>query len=324
MGDLLRLLLAIGVAYLAVLLAWPFVRTRRVWALWLARGIGVAILFSVLIIPADRVGLRAIAALHLIELTFKVFDYARQVKRLEPDQLRRGSFLRFLIPLPGLSAVFGHREREWSQDRWGVSSLLGFLVAGGVFASGFVLLWVVTQIPAARSSFLLDHALKFVIFILAIEALSRAVYRLERFLGFQTSPIVRSAYLSVSVAELWSRFNTRVHHWLWHNVYRPAGGERSPVKGVFLVFLVSAAFHELMFGLATSRFDGYQFMFFMLQAPAVLASRSIMSWTKRHGAIGAAASRVVTVAWFFVTSMLFFHGVDRVFPFFYVSEPWLP
>ena len=101
---------------------------------------------------------------------------------------------------------------------------------------------------------------------------------------------------------------------------------RSPARGVFLVFLVSAALHEVMFGVATSRFDGYQFAFFFVQIPAVLASRPLISAAGRWGAAGAAAAHGATIAWFYATSMLFLHGGNRALPWFgyYASEPWLP
>jgi hypothetical protein len=40
--------------------------------------------------------------------------------------------------------------------------------------------------------------------------------------------------------------------------------------------------------------------------------------------VGGAAVRIVTAFWMYATSILFFHGVDRIFPFVYASDPWLP
>lgn len=44
----------------------------------------------------------------------------------------------------------------------------------------------------------------------------------------------------------------------------------------------------------------------------------------RAGFIGKAIAHSVTILWMYVTSVSFFHGVNRVFPFYYASEPWLP
>ena len=90
------------------------------------------------------------------------------------------------------------------------------------------------------------------------------------------------------------------------------------------VFLVSAALHELAFGIATSRFDGYQAAFFLVQAPAVMLSPHLAHLSVNWGWMGSALARTVTVCWMGATSVLFFHGVDRVFPWIYVSRPWLP
>jgi len=94
----------------------------------------------------------------------------------------------------------------------------------------------------------------------------------------------------------------------------------SPQSG----FLISAVVHELMFGIATSRFDGYQFLFFTLQGPAILASRPLSRWARRYGLFGITALRGSTIVWMYFTSMLFFHGVNRIFSFTYASTPWLP
>ena len=79
-----------------------------------------------------------------------------------------------------------------------------------------------------------------------------------------------------------------------------------------------------MFGIATSRLDGYQATFFLLQIPAVMLSRGFGTALQGWGAAGQIISRGLTILWFWATSVFFFHGVDRVFPFVYASEPWLP
>jgi hypothetical protein len=132
---------------------------------------------------------------------------------------------------------------------------------------------------------------------------------------------MRDFYLSLTPAEFWLRYNTRIHSWLEANVYRPCGGG---VRGVAAVFLFSAAFHELAFDIATSQPDGYQFAFFMLQAPAVIASPWLKRIADRYGNAGHGVVRTLTIVWFYFTSMLFFRGMDRIFPIVYASEPWLP
>jgi D-alanyl-lipoteichoic acid acyltransferase DltB (MBOAT superfamily) len=190
-----------------------------------------------------------------------------------------------------------------------------------VVAAIFALMEPLSHIQAVRESFLLDHALKVAMFVVLMEAGSYLMQTIERLLGFDTSRPMRDFYLSLTPAEFWSRYNTRIHSWLEANVYRPCGGG---IRGVVAVFLFSAAFHELAFDIATSHPDGYQFTFFMLQAPAVIASPSLKRFADRYGAAGQALVRMLTIAWFFFTSIFFFRGVERVFPIVYASQPWLP
>ena len=120
-------------------------------------------------------------------------------------------------------------------------------------------------------------------FVLAIESLSRAVCGLERLAGFDTTPMIRNAYLSRTVSEFWRRYNDRIHDWLYRNVFQAIGGRRAPVRSLLLVFLVSGLFHEVAFAMATSRLTGYQFAFFTIQGPAALASGASSAWPVEGG-----------------------------------------
>jgi len=197
------------------------------------------------------------------------------------------------------------------------------MCAALVFVFCFVIALWSSDSQRIRSSFLFDHTLKFVLFTVAIESLSRMLHGVEKAAGFETPPLIDSAFRSRTVGEFWYRYNTRVHSWFDRNVFLPAGGRRSPVRAIFLTFFVSAILHEVGFAIATSRLDGYQFAFFLLQAPAVVIGRAIQQEFKAN-TTGRVALQITTILWMWATSMLFFHGVDRVFPFFYAAEPWLP
>lgn len=126
------------------------------------------------------------------------------------------------------------------------------------------------------------------------------------------------------MAEFWRRYNHRVHDWIDLNLFRPAGGRRAPARAVVVAFVVSGLFHELMFAIATSRPTGYQLAFFALQAPAVLASGRIERLARRGGLLGKVVARGATIAFLAVTSVLFFDGVARVFPFVYADASRSP
>jgi D-alanyl-lipoteichoic acid acyltransferase DltB (MBOAT superfamily) len=199
-----------------------------------------------------------------------------------------------------------------------------FLLGLTLFATLFCGLHLLSSVSLLQRSFLLDHCLKVLLFVAVVESMSLAITSGERLGGFETTPITRRILLSRSVAEFWLRYNTRMHDWLYQNVFQPGGGRRAPVRAVLLTFFVSGLFHEWIFGISTSRFDGYQFAFFMLQAPACLLSPKLQRLARRPSVAGKVIAHVATIVWFTATSTLFFHGVDRVFDFTYAAEPWLP
>ncbi len=324
MHGMLEFLISVAAAYGLALAAWPALRTRRGAGLALSCCVGVAVLCCPLLIPADKVVHRAFASLACVELTFKMLGYARHARCRERGTSLLGKYGRFLIPFPLLLVVLRRRGRRLPKDRPRRREAARVIVGAGLFAAGFVLVDIAARIPAVRSSFPLDHTVKIAIFIVTVEGLSSALYGLERLAGCDTTPLIRRAFLAKTVAEFWYRYNTRIHAWFYENVFRPAGGRRTPVRAALITFFVSAVLHELTFAVTTSRIDGYQFAFFMLQAPAALVSGPLRRFGRRGGIAGEAAVRCLTIGWMLVTSVLFFHGVNRVFPFFYASRPWLP
>ena len=78
------------------------------------------------------------------------------------------------------------------------------------------------------------------------------------------------------------------------------------------------------FALATSRLTGYQFVFFAIQGPAALASGRLERLARRGGIAGKIAAHGATILFLAATSVLFFDGVSRIFPFIYASRSLLP
>jgi hypothetical protein len=202
--------------------------------------------------------------------------------------------------------------------------VLRIVVGSAGIAAGVVLVRVISVSAVGRSSPAVDHACLVLIFVPVIESVSRVLYGLERLAGFDTAPIVRNAYRARTVAEFWQRYNYRVHDWLYRNVFPVAGGRRAPVRSVLLVFVFSGVFHEAAFALATSRVTGYQFAFFALQGPMALASRPLERLARRGGIAGRVTAHGVTILFLSVSSVLFFHGVSKVFPMVLVNGSPLP
>jgi hypothetical protein len=283
------------------------------YATWIA----TPLLLAPLLLPTCHVGGRAAVSFVAVDLALKVVDYGRELRLGWPGRWRE--FLGLLPPMPLLLVRF--KDRPPLHGLTIGLDLARVLFGGAVVLGVFALLQPLSYLQAIRENFWLDHVVKVTLFIVLIEVGSYAMQGAERLLGYDTARPMRNFYLSLTPAEFWARYNTRVHSWLEANVYRPCGGR---IRGILAVFFVSAVLHELMFDITTSHPDGYQFTFFMLQAPAVIAS----PWLKRHadrlGIIGHATVRVLTIVWFYATSIFFFRGVERIFPIVYASQPWLP
>jgi hypothetical protein len=318
------LVLAVLIAYGCAAVA-PLLRSRlrgRAGALvgWCLVPI---VLACPLLIPSANVGLRAASAFASGDITFKMVESFRHWGHGERGLPLR-EYYRFLIPFPVLSAVYPDHKRRLLRPECPWPQVLRLL--GGVVGCALALLALqsLSMVALVRSSFALNHAVMLLAFVLAIESLSRALCGLERLAGFDTTPIVRNAYLSRTVSEFWRRYNYRMHDWLYRNVFEATGGRRAPVRSVLLVFLVSGLFHEVAFALATSRLTGYQFAFFTIQGPAVLASGRLERLARRGGIAAKIMAHGATVLFVAVTSVLFFDGVSKIFPFLYVSRSPLP
>ncbi len=308
-----------AIAFTCLLLVRSVSRGKRV----IGWSVGLLLALCPLLIPANEVIARALVSVLCADAWFKGVDLARVVNRRRATTPSLWQCLGFLIPFPMFLAVFDDRKHRASMKIESIE-LWRVTIAGSLVIIELGLLHLLFDVPALKASFILDHIVKLLLFVATTETLSQLALGLEHLAGFDTVPIIRGAFLSQTVGEFWCRYNTRVHRWLQYNVFLPCGGLKSPVRGVMLAFFISAVFHELMFGIATSRFDGYQFAFFMLQAPAVLISQTIERQRFKYGAVISSINRLLTIAWFGVTSMLFFHGVDRVFHLVYTSQPWLP
>ncbi len=318
------LILTLAVEYAVATLAYPFICRRSIAQIPAVAAMIAILVVCPLTIPREQIQLRAIAVFAATDLVLRIADFARQSRAQDTVIVSWTTYCRFLNPFPSLVVVFNLRSRRlasraaWRQDalRLSVGALL--------FVSALLITISSRSNSLLREHFLLDHACKLVLTLIAIESGSQFLFGLERLAGFDTTPLVNYAFLSRTPAEFWHRYNQRVRWWLTLNVFLPSGGLRAPVRGICATFLFSALLHEVAFGIATSHFDGYQALFFGLQAPAVIGSRRLERLVSSGGIAGNICARAFTVAWLAATSMLFFRGVDRVLPCFYASEPWLP
>jgi hypothetical protein len=322
-NSLLNLSLLILACYAMVLIARPALNARR--GRWLAVALLAVLLTSgILLIPQDRIGLRALACVVFIDLFLRLADAARRADAATSLARTTTDFAKFLIPFPlflvaGEEWIAAVRSPNPPVVDW--PRTIGGIV---VHVACWPLLLLLQSNPLLASHFLVDHLCKVGLFVIAIESAAQGVLGIERLLGFRTELMMNRIGQSRTPADFWARYNRRVHVWLLRNVFRPSGGAHRPLRGVVLVFAFSAAFHELAFDLATSRVDGYQATFFLLQIPAVLLSPGLERFAKRNGLMGIVTAHAATILWMAASSVFFFRGVQMVFPFLYASTPWLP
>jgi hypothetical protein len=314
---------SIAAAYIVALAVWPLLisgtKLNLVGTVLAIIGISVC----PALIPPDHSMARAFSCLWCLDSLFRVLDCARQLRKRTANPVAWRAYWTFLIPFPFLLTVFGQKRRISLTLHDNRADLIRCCGSLAVTAMALLLCVQSHHIEALRESFLLDYLTKLVLFAVGVEAASQCQVALERLSGYSAPPLINQAYLARTPAEFWFRYNQRVRQWLHANVFVPCGGRRSPLTGIVAVFLFSAIFHEFFFSLALSQLEGYQFAFFVLQIPAVLVSPQLERLAAR-GVGGRFVAHGLTWLWFAGTSPLFFHGLDRVFPVFYVSRPWLP
>jgi D-alanyl-lipoteichoic acid acyltransferase DltB (MBOAT superfamily) len=118
-------------------------------------------------------------------------------------------------------------------------------------------------------------------------------------------------FASQTPAMFWRRWNRPAQQFFHEYAFKPAGGQRWPVRSTLMTFAVSGLVHEYVFGITAGYFHGWQMAFFMLQGCAVAAtmrtrpSRNVLSlWV------------AATLAFNLAASVLFFKSIDAVLPFY--------
>ena len=105
----------------------------------------------------------------------------------------------------------------------------------------------------------------------------------------------------------------------YEDIFKPAGGLRSPIRATLITFAVSTLIHEYVFGIVIGRVEGYQTAFFLLHGFAVAATERV----KPQG-YTAIPWIIATYAFNLTSSVLFFASVNSVVPFYSRDLPtWL-
>lgn len=185
--------------------------------------------------------------------------------------------------------------------------------------AGFIVLAVVMQLDWRTRPFIFEHAVKAAALCLMVFAVVNAQMSLTRLLGGVAHDFTDRPFTARTPAEFWRRYNRWVGQFFYEDVFKPAGGRRTPVRVTLLVFLFSALLHEYLFFVITGRVFGYQLVFFGLQGVAAAAT---LRWRPKRWA--AAMAIALTLAFNLTTSAFFFANVAGVEPIYARPLPnWL-
>ena len=304
---MVRLVGALGSsAASACLGAWVLRRVgsgRRAWALVAASAAGV--LASPALVPADRPGLRLLAALWSVTVAAKLWDAAVGALAGCPP-----TFPAFPAALPNVFSLVARRAKDLPKpSRRDDFRRLARASAGS--AAGLAAFCWVFRADWSGRPFWVEHASKVGALFLALIPLSTAGASAARLLGVPALDPMDRPYAARTPAEFWRRYNRPAGRFFDLDVFRPAGGLRAPARAALATFVASAAVHEYLFAVPLGRVQGYQTAFFLTQGLASWATRRV-----RPRGPAASAGVAATLAFNLATSALFFASVGAVLPFY--------
>lgn len=296
-------LLSFVVAHAAALAFFPATCLRgpfRALA-WLLCSALVAL--SPCLVPLASPAWRLVSTLVAIGLLAKLYDLFRS-----GDLAFRRGIPFYLIWLPNSYWLVLRRNPPPTarRDDWNrlplatIQSAASLVVLAGMFS----LDW--SYMP-----FFLEHSVKVIVTyatVVSLGQLGAVAYRLSG--GTALDPMLSPAG-APTPAEFWRRWNRPAQQLLEAYAFRPAGGLHYPVRATLVTFVISAAVHEYVFGIASGHLQGWQAVFFLIQGVAAAASIRVRPTGWRF-AIG----QFLTATFNLATSFFFFQSVNSVLPFY--------
>jgi MBOAT, membrane-bound O-acyltransferase family len=313
-SPIVRLAIAVAVAYMAALAVYPALGLRRAVRDGLIFVAALVVAASPLVVQASAPFVRFHAALNAIALLLKLCDLRIGAARGAP----RPAFGEYVAFLPNIFSLVHRRlddepqpERRDDVQRF-VVGVIGTPVGGALTA----VTWIIDWSPV---SFAVEHAAKATLVFLTAMGLSAAGVAAWRLAGGRGLDFMRNPLAARTPAEFWRRYNRPVNQFLYEDVFKPIGGRRAPVRATLAAFALSALCHEYVFGVAIGRVQGYQTAFFLLQGCAVAATLRM-----RPQGLGAVVGVTATIAFNLASSVLFFASMNEVVAFYWNPLPgWL-
>jgi MBOAT, membrane-bound O-acyltransferase family len=310
---LARLGLALAVAVLSAAAFFPALALDRWKRAGVLLAVYVPILLSPLLIPARPPFVRFLASLNAVALFVKLYDL-----HVDAGHGRRPTWWTFVAFLPNWASIVLRklddepRPTGWVNLGRFAGALVGLAAGGAALVGLFLIDW-------QGWPFALEHAAKVVTLYLALIPGAAALVALWRLAGGKARDFMDHPYLARTPADFWRRYNRPAQQFFYEDVFKPAGGLRSPLRATLLTFAVSALIHEYVFGIVIGRVQGYQTVFFMLQGCATAATERVKprGWYAIPWIAG-------TLAFNLASSVFFFASVNGLVPFYSRGlPPWL-
>jgi hypothetical protein len=272
--------------------------------------LGLPILLSPCLIPADRPLVRFLAAVIAASLVIKLVDLDIGARKGTKPVLR--TFLSFVLN------PFSFVQRKLAAEPHSSRRRDLLRLLGGVLGlvAGIAVLAALFRIDWHPYVFIVEHCAKVGGFYLALLPGVSAVAAGWRLLGGKARDTMDHPEAAATPADFWRRYNRPMQQFFFEDLFKPLGGRKAPVRVTLLVFAVSAVLHEYLFGIAIGRVQGYQTLFFLLQGCAVVVTLRVKpeGW---HRFPWMAA----TLAFNLTSSMLFFASMNGVVAFYEQDLP---
>ena len=268
---------------------------------WLVSSLVVA--FAPWLVPETDLPRRFVAALVSVAVLVKLYDLYRQPKLAQrltltsyASYLANWGWLVLRKPPPGVPV-----DRDFKQL---ILSIPLLILVGGVCK-------VVFSTDFSDVPFAVEHCLKVTTLVTAVILLANASARAWRLLGGRSLEPMHNPALARTPADFWRRWNRPAQQFFQEYAFDASDGFHHPVRGILVSFAASGIVHEYVFGIATGRVQGWQFLYFALNGIATVATSRIRprGWMALPLVTG-------TFAFNLALAVIFFRSVNSVFPFY--------
>ena len=299
--------------YLFAIAAFSILNPGGPFVWMVAMGTCTLMMWSPWLIPPESAILRFIASISAATLALKVIDVSRDLALRR--QITWQAYVEFL------TNPFTLVRRSLPQERSVPPSenFQRFLVGSITCAVAITALLAFFEFDWPGVPFLIEHVAKVSALTVAISSgltCGAAIWRLS---GGTARDFMDMPFIARTPAEFWRRYNRNVQQFFWQDVFSGRRSRRAPLQTMLLTFALSALLHELIFLAAVGRVQGYQTAFFAVQGLAAAMTARVK--VRGKTAIAWVAS---TLAFNFLTSVLFFASFQSMIPFYSSGLPvWL-